>query len=137
MDIVQISEYPLSVHQILNHSVQGPQVYQQGAAQRSHQSQELHDLDVLVKDWTGGNEFNAFKTAIDIRATTLPILLPVTDDAVSSLPPPPSKSFEETTSTPPGWYINPVPRLTTTLPLFPANEQDPHPAGVSKRDQGT
>ena len=36
------------------------------------------DLDTLVKDWTGCDEFAAIKTSIDARAVALPILLPVT-----------------------------------------------------------
>ena len=98
------------------------------------------DLDALVKDWTGSDEFAAIKAAIDTRATAPPILLPATDESVSSPPPAslPPKSCEETMSTPPGWRGNPDPAVVHDAPLLPANERRiPVPAGISKRDPGT
>jgi tRNA-dihydrouridine synthase 2 len=96
------------------------------------------DLDALVKDWIGSDEFNAIKAAIDARATAPPILLPASDGSIS---PPPAllpKSCEETASTPPGWRGNPDPVVVHGAPLLPANERRiPVPAGISKRDPGT
>ena len=66
------------------------------------------DLDALVKNWTGCDEFTAIKTSIDARATAPPILLPATDDDGSISSPPlasqllSTKSCEEVVSTPPG-----------------------------------
>ncbi|KAH9019096.1 hypothetical protein EDB84DRAFT_1275961 [Lactarius hengduanensis] len=99
------------------------------------------DLDALVKDWTGSDEFAAVKAAIDARATAPPVLLPAKDDTISSPPPAsqlPPKSSEETVSTPPGWRGNPDPAVVHDAPLLPANEHRILvPAGISKRDPGT
>ncbi|KAF8257125.1 hypothetical protein EI94DRAFT_1760534 [Lactarius quietus] len=92
------------------------------------------DLDALVKDWAGSDEFAAIKAAIDARATAPPILLPASDgDTTSSLPPVsqlPPKSYEEIVSTPPGWRGNPDPAVIHDAPLLPTNERriPPEPA---------
>ena len=102
------------------------------------------DLDALVKDWTGKDEFAAIKTSIDARTTAPPILLPATDDDGSVSSPAPAsqllstKSCEEIVSTPPGWRGNPDPAVVHDAPLLPTNERRiPVPAGISKRDSGT
>ena len=102
------------------------------------------DLDALVKDWTGGEEFAAIKTSIDARATARPILLPATDNDGSISSPSPgsqllsTKSCEDIVSTPPGWRGNPDPAVVHDAPLLPTNERRiPVPAGISKRDPGT
>jgi tRNA-dihydrouridine synthase 2 len=98
------------------------------------------NLDALVKDWTGSEEFDAIKVAINARATAPPILLPATDDGSVSSPPPAllPKSCEDIVSTPPGWRGNPDPTVVHDAPLLPANERRiPVPAGISKRDPGT
>ena len=56
------------------------------------------DLDALVKDWTGGNEFAAIKTSIEARATAPPILLPATDDDGSVSSPPQASQLLSTKS---------------------------------------
>ena len=56
------------------------------------------DLDALVKDWTGGEEFAAIKTSIEARATAPPILLPATDDDGSVSSPPPASQLLSTKS---------------------------------------
>jgi tRNA-dihydrouridine synthase 2 len=79
------------------------------------------DLNALVKDWTGSDEFDAIKAAIDARVTAPPILLPATDHG--SISPPPAllpKSCEETASTPPGWRGNPDPAVVHDAPLLPS-----------------
>ncbi|KAF8260961.1 hypothetical protein EI94DRAFT_1811019 [Lactarius quietus] len=100
------------------------------------------DLDALVKDLTGSDEFAAIKAAIDARATAPPILLPATDDdTISSAPPAsqlPPKSCEEIVSTPPRWRGNHDPAVIHDAPLLPANDRRiPAPASISKRDPGT
>jgi tRNA-dihydrouridine synthase 2 len=97
------------------------------------------DLDALVKDWTGSDELDVIKAAIETRATAPPILLPASDDGSISPPPAlPLKSCEEIVSTPPGWRGNPDPAVVHGAPLLPTNERRiPVPAGISKRDSGT
>jgi hypothetical protein len=97
------------------------------------------NLDALVKDWTGSDEFDAIKAAIETRVTAPPILLPASDHG--SISPPPAllpKSSEEIVSTPPGWRGNPDPEVVHDAPFLPTNERRiPIPAGISKRDPGT
>ncbi|KAF8256780.1 hypothetical protein EI94DRAFT_1774852 [Lactarius quietus] len=100
------------------------------------------DLDALVKDWTGSDEFAAIKAAIDARATAAPILHPATDDDTISSPPSasqlPPRSCEGIVGTPTGWRGNPDPAVVHDAPLLPANERRiPVPAGILKRDPGT
>ncbi|KAN0136043.1 hypothetical protein V8E53_006204 [Lactarius tabidus] len=101
------------------------------------------DLDALVKDWTGNDEFDAIKAAIDARATAPPILLPAAEDDTISSPPPAShqllpKSCGRDGEKAPGWHGNSDPAVVHGAPLLPTNERRiPVPAGIPKRDPGT
>ncbi|KAN0136046.1 hypothetical protein V8E53_006207 [Lactarius tabidus] len=82
------------------------------------------DLDALVKDWAGIDEFAAIKASTDARVAAPPILLPVMDD--------------ETASTALGWHGNPNPTAVHDAPPLPTNERRIHvSAGISKWDLGT